>query len=287
MIKIKVKLTAFSTVAAALLLSVSMPYLFQGNGVTDEDSRNSNIINFSAQFSQDTVDSTINKIKSDTDNGTNNERVLLKLTSPGGEVFSGKKLRTEMTKKGMHVDTYVPAFAASMGADIFMQGERRYVEPDAIVLFHGAHAGTYAVSQPILQIKLDILQSQEFIDALNAPSYMSQDPSNPMQMYRSKLDAKHAAYMSELLQAVNSRGYEVVLMELQSIFDIISTINETMLLGFERAIKQSNGKLTMDILREKVFRNFTQDVVLTGQQLYDLGLATDLGAPNEKDYRKN
>jgi hypothetical protein len=66
--------------------------------------------------------------------------------------------------------------------------------------------------------------------------------------------------------------------------DIVSVINSSMLDSMTTIVKQSNGKLTIEILRKILFDNFSRDVVLTGKQLFDIGVATHLGAPNEEDY---
>lgn len=276
MIKLNINITAFSAVVAGLLLTVALPFVAGGNGVTHEKG---NVINFSAQFDYSTTDTAIGSLKDASKHIGSGERALIKITSPGGSVTAGKGLKRQM-KSGLPVDTYVPVMAASMGADVFMQGERRYVEPDAIILFHGAHQGTYGSSQTILELKLNILESKEFKEALQ----MELRSGGRESVILNTIPIEHLAYAGQLADAVLKEGYEVVRMKLKSSLDIISAINTSLLVVFQKAIDSSNGKLTMEKVRHDIFRDFTEDVVLTGQQVYDLGLATNLGAPDEAGY---
>ena len=276
MIKLNINITAFSAVAAGLLLTVALPFVSGGNGVTQEKG---NVINFSAQFDDSTTGTAIGSLKDASKHIGRGERALIKITSPGGSVFAGKGLQRQM-ESGLPVDTYVPVTAVSMGAITFMQGERRYVEPDAIILFHGARLGKSGSTQPILELKLKILESKEFREALQMDLRSGGRGSEIV----NTIPIEHLAYADKLAAAVLKKGYEVVREDLKSDLDSLSAINASLLGVFQKAIDSSNGKLTVEKVKHDIFRDFTEDVVLTGQQVYDLGLATNLGAPDEADY---
>ena len=68
--------------------------------------------------------------------------LVFTITSPGGAVFPSMNIETMLaTSKGRTV-TYVSSYAFSMGAEFWIHGKERYIEPDAIVLFHAPSSGT-------------------------------------------------------------------------------------------------------------------------------------------------
>lgn len=303
MIKFNVKLGGFSTVIGVALgiflynhSSLIIPeQVSKGNG---------NIINFDQQFDSASVSPSLKMLENMNKSRGEHERILIKITSPGGAVFEGKKLRIAM-KTGVPVDTYIGAFGASMAADTWAQGVRRYVEPDALVMFHGAHGGTYDSSQTILAKKLNILTSPEFLKFMedskneNVPTNLggygphssrySGSTTNELPKSTPRaidtVGSKDLALYKDLKADVGIKGYDVVLMELRSSLDIISGINNTMVESMNNIIESSEGKFTVEILKKILFDDFSRDVVLTGKQLFDMGIATHLGAPNEEDYK--
>lgn len=294
MIKVNLKLGGFSTVVGATLAI----FLYNHSNLIIPETvskGNGNIINFDKQFDNASVDPSLKMLEKMNNFKGKNERILIKITSPGGAVFEGKKLKVAMNA-GLSTDTYISAFGASMAADIWAQGKRRYIEPDALVLFHGAYRGDYSSSQPVLTKKLTILESQEFAQILDTIQKETQTPKedvNPMlgappepgpNPTLASVSIKDKALYEELLREVIATGYDATLMTLKSEVDVTSVINSSMLNSMTTIVEQSNGKLTLESLRKLLFDDFSRDVVLTGQQLFDMGVATHLGAPNEADY---
>ncbi len=227
------------------------------------------------------------------------ERILLTITSPGGEVIAGKELIIEM-ESGLPVDTYVPVSAASMGAETMITGERRYAEPDAVLLFHGAHGGSYLVTQHILGKILAILKSEEFKNNIRhsmtqakpqktATEHSEQVLIKMLEKFKAssdakKLDALELPYYGIAAGLVAEKTYDVAVMEIESRYEMLKAINEASLEKWDKVIAQSNGKLTKDIIREKVYANFTKDMVFTGRELFDMGILTGLGRPPKENY---
>lgn len=319
MIKINIKTGVFGAVMGGLLLTIALPNLdsLMPEQVKEGKGR---IVIFDKEFNDNTVESALTLLERHGVSKDSDKRELIELTSPGGSVFAGKTLINAMVKSDT-VDTSIPVFGASMAADTWVTGTRRYVMEDSMILFHGAHSGSYAGSQPILEKMLNVLVSDKFKDRVEI-ELSKPEPVNPMKLFgaresgpsiedsdlsfalntKADFDKIRSSYTSEkkeratvesldeeqfskkLLVIVKEKGYSVVLMQLTSTLEIIKAINETMLTHFDKIIKQSKGKWTRDKIRKELFNDFEKDMVFTGKQLYDMGIATHLGAPNEEDY---
>lgn len=305
MIKLKVSVASLALIG---MIGYGVHSLRGSTGVEVDGNK----IELTTQYDEDSMDRVMEGLKDINETKGPTERALLTITSPGGSVFDGRKMFSKM-KAGVPVDTYVPTFAASMGADNFMLGKRRYIEPDARIIFHGSFSGgSYFNAESTLKMKAKMIDTdlvREFYKASVEQNGSTEKPSVEIKSDGSILlppkeknpyfpegsvvtaalklgftvDEGRAAY--DVLQEALATNYATALHTIKSDYDNVMTINRTMLSSFKDAIEHSNGKLTEEIIIEKVFNNFKTDVFLTGQQAYDLGLATHLGAPNEEDYK--
>ena len=310
---IQLKVGVFSTAAAFIMVSFAMPYLPKdtvGHGP-------GNIIEFNTEFNGQSTKEAKTIVEKFNHNNDAESRLLIKLMSPGGEVVTGKDLQASI-KRGKHIDTYVSSMAASMGASTFMLGERRYVDEDAIVLFHGAHGGNFIMSQPVLTKLIEILEqlqkqsSQESVleptpktessnleiarggkrDSVeNSLEAVSKEPVpvviSPKLAALIKNDISLidvAPLAQKLLAMVEQQGFAVVLHDLRSIRDMLKGTNETMVARISATLMATDASYTPDKVRKDLFANFERDMVFTGRQLVEMGVATKLGEPPESDY---
>lgn len=295
---IEIKIGVFAAASAFVMLSFAMPYLpvpAVGHGP-------GNIIEFNTVFNAESTGEAKKIITDFTRKADPDKRLLIKLMSPGGEVFSGKDMQA-VVKGSNNIDTYVSSIAASMGADTFMLGSRRYVDEDALVLFHGAHGGNFMMSQPVLTKLIEIVEQ---VQKNTGGEVNISQPSKPKTSTKDKTTdkIKTSAYDKALttvikkdialtdvqplaqrvMQMVEQQGFAVVLHDLRSIRDMLKGVNETMVGRISAKLTPTKPEYTPDKVRKDLFNNFEQDMVFTGKQLVDMGIATAAGAPPEKDY---
>ncbi len=67
------------------------------------------------------------------------DRINLRLSSPGGDVFDGLTIYNRLKDHTAEVEVTVDGIAASIASVIMLAGDRRVMKPDAIVLIHDAH----------------------------------------------------------------------------------------------------------------------------------------------------
>lgn len=263
--RVTIKLGAFSSVMAVLTWGVLGPMVYPGEIVKMD---NPNVMTFKTEFYGLTTDQAAAHIKTANKSITSGERILIKLDSPGGSVFDGMALFDEMRHSKVPIDVYVPAFAASMGANLLMHADRRYVSPQAMILFHGAHAGTYQVSEGVLKEQLDILDSADFKKMLETGAV-------PL-----GVSGMQAVQMKKLYETVAQSNLTHVYMEMKSTYDMIKAINDTMVDYIAKKI----GKSFEDV-RHTLFNDMKSDAIFTGQQLMDMGLITGTDLPDMSPYR--
>jgi ATP-dependent protease ClpP protease subunit len=295
MLKLKVSVTGL-----ALLGMLGYVYIDFTSPITGVEV-DENIVTLSSDFNKDSTDAMYNAFKDIHKVKTDGERGLLTITSPGGEVAAGRRALSQMNG-GVTFDTYIPTRAASMGADAFMQGERRYIEPDAILIFHGAFGGgSYFNAEASLEIRhtmvnlpiIEELYKQVLTGKTPELNKLTGEdtPLNKVEVVKLLLymgySADEARAGGEAILKALETNLETVKHEIGSERDLVRMINRTALHSFKLAIEQSKGKLTEAIILDKVFANFKKDVFITGQQAYDMGLATHLGAPPEADYESD
>lgn len=250
-----------------------------------------------SEASSKTLQEQINEAK---DKGA--KRVLVDINSPGGEVFGGK-IGASVIFNDDRVDTYVSGMAASMAAQTFMAGHRRYMERDAVILFHGAHGGSAISTQLGIEKLLTILESDDFKNLIKDEIQGSKEKeltkeqttdamirlmegiskgSKPLEKIVG--DPMDYAYVVLLKKAVLEGGYFDIKAELVNSLALLKAINVTGAVVFDPIIAKSDGRWTRDRVIKEVYGNFEKDMVFTGEQMFEMGLIDGLGRPPAEDY---
>lgn len=263
--RVQVRLGAFSTVAAVLTWAALSPFVFPPDTVV---MGSPNKIEFEDGFNNSTVKQAISHIRKANETVGVGERILIKMTSPGGSVFDGALLHEEMTNSKVPIDVYVPAIAASMGADTFMRAERRYAAPTAKILFHGASAGD--ITEPAMREKLDLLESKEFNEYLKKGTL---DKS---------VTGIRKEHMEDLYRQVKVSSLTKVMMETKSLFNILKSINDSMV-----EVIAAQAKMTPEETRKVLFKDMKEDSIFTGAELFKMGIIHDTKIPDESVYVGN
>jgi ATP-dependent protease ClpP protease subunit len=203
-------------------------------------------------------------------------RSLVIITSPGGSVNAGRELLVEMRHKD--VDTYVPNFAYSMGAEMWLEGKRRYVEPDAVLLFHSALVPSLGSPHELEQM-IRVMEQEpiktKLINGESTKSILDGMTSTEDKMYFLKLVRLSGGNPIDFLTAIQ---------EFKTVVSDLNAVNRSLLTSkvFKKLV--DSGKMTMERIKEIVYGDLKGNVFLTGQELYDLGIATDLGRPDKEQY---
>lgn len=177
-------------------------------------------------------------------------KTLLVIDSPGGSVhYEAMMMASLNTHKS--ADTYVPAFAASAAAQIFINGDHRYTEPGATFIFHGAAIGALSLNINDLEGML-VLKQRMYNSIIDKTSVQA-------------LEAAHDIY------------------EFSTDINLIRAANEASLDAFDKIISESKGKLTRAIISRELFGDFKTQLVVTGKKLAEMGIA-QLGKPSEDNY---
>lgn len=200
-------------------------------------------------------------------------RVLLEITSPGGEVMSGDAVVVELSESD-NIDTYIPSFAASMGAETFMSGKRRYMEPTAEVLFHGVHAG--GITEPMTLEAINFVRSGDYLD------YKDKEASNETKKaIEAKYPELNSGLMTKIIIVIEMTSVDETLNILRNLYDELHKINERSLDRWNKFIEDSNGKWTRERVKKEIYADYKKDVVFSGTQMLELGLIDGLGRPKK------
>lgn len=184
---------------------------------------------------------------------TGHQKTLLTITSYGGIIAEELQLLSAMERNG-NIDTYVPSYAYSAGAMAFLYGEERYAPAHASFLFHGTSFGE-GMSAP--ELRRMVISLNEDLEALRLEEGVD---------YKTIHEAE-----------ANIKYWE-------SSISSLDASNAVMLDKFDAIIAESQGKLTREIIKEKLFGNFDRDIYVSGLMLYEMGIVTVLGHPEATDY---
>lgn len=262
--RINVRVGAFSSVAAVLLWAVASPIVFPPNTVTMSTA---NMMVFTDAFDRNTSETAKNLINRANNNVTEGERILITLTSPGGEVFTGKLFQDAIRTSKVPVDVHVTALAASMGADTLMLGARRYVAPDALIIFHGAFAGSYADGENMKKELLDLLESKEMAEYVDTGVNPEKDPEK-------------LARMNALHKEILASGYSAVYIEVKSAYNMVKKIND---IGINRIATQI--KWDPEKVRHILFKDLREDAIFTGREMLEMGIIDGFDPPSLDPYK--
>lgn len=293
-LNVNLRVGVFATTASIVLALIAADRMPTPNDVVQGRGQ---IIEFKTQFDQSSTEKTVKLVEKFNRNGSG--RILIKLQSPGGEVFSGRLLQSKLKEPGLPIDTYVGGMAASMAADTFMIGDRRYVDEDAMILFHGAHGGSYVLSEEVLGKVLSILKAEHDVPA-PIPAPQEDTASSVPVIVRGAIQKprpKHipnpnaspeerdlGGVMDAVREMVAEVGYTVAIHDLTTQYEMLKMIDHTMAERISEKLIKENPKWTVQRVESELFGNFKKDMIFTGKQLKEMGVATALGAPSEKDY---
>lgn len=177
---------------------------------------------------------------------------LLTITSFGG--MPDARL-IDIARKMPNLTTYVPDLAYSMGADLWLMGDKRIVSKHASVIFHSAQ----------MQMGEKSFSQRDFEDLLAVVE-------------------ENLSVASLLTDKMNVLKLKLMRKEILARLSILKIGNEEQLALFDDVIKQSNGKLTKEIIVKELFHDFRDDIAVSGQKLFDMGIATEIAVVDESKF---
>lgn len=265
------KKATFNKIKQLLIASAVVTTALGGYAAYDQLPKQYNRVLYVGEFDSKSVDRVLSRIiKAEEKSG----RILLEITSPGGEVMSGDAVVVEVNVSG-RVDTYIPSFAASMGAETFMQGKHRYMEEHAEVLFHGVHAG--GITEPMFEALIS------FISSGDAKRYVAEEDVSSL--VRKEIEAKYVdvppSTLSRIARLESELGFDELLKALKEIHKELHKINERSLDRWNSFIEKSNGKWTRELIKEKIYGNYKKDMIFSGSQMFEMGMIDGLGRPQK------
>lgn len=198
---------------------------------------------------------------------TDKERVLLTIDSPGGSVATIRKIIGEINNSQIPIDTYVPDNAASAGAIMFILGEKRYVNKTSVITFHSAHDGSYALTENTLKIAIDLLDQgvlEDLVFKLQSKTLVASD-----------VDIKVHKALEVVSAIIQQCGLVGLNQTLRSRYETLVIANDLQLDTVYKSLVKTNPSITKAEVKEKIFGNFDVDMIFTGQQLIDMGIAEE------------
>lgn len=261
----------FNKIKQLLIASVVVTTALGGYAAYDELPKQYNRVLYIGGFNEQSVNRVLEKIiKAESESS----RILLEITSPGGEVMSGDAVVEEL-RSSDKIDTYIPSFAASMGAETFMQGKHRYMEAHAEVLFHGVHVG--GITEPMFEALIS------FISSGDAKRYVAEEDVSSL--VRKEIEAKYVdvspSTLSRIARLESELGFDELLKALKAAHKELHKINERSLDRWNSFIEKSNGKWTRELIKEKIYGNYRKDMVFTGAEMLEMGMIDGLGRPKK------
>jgi hypothetical protein len=91
--------------------------------------------------------------------------------------------------------------------------------------------------------------------------------------------------VNQVRNMVKNQGYMVVKHDLQSSYDMLSFIDETMVDHVASKLAKTDTKWTRERVKSELFGDFKRDMVFSGKKLVEMGVATNIGQPPEDDYK--
>lgn len=188
-----------------------------------------------------------------------NKAAILSIYSYGGSASDMSSILVAMEKRKNKTVTIVQEIAYSAGALMFMQGDERYIDRFARIGLHGGRLGDATGNEMSVRQQYYTLLSDEFKDTLATGK-----PADT-------LTAEEKFLHIKLLSEVAMNGYPATVETKKARHDLI-------IAGNELVAKRIAEKIGWSIEKTKkvLFDDFRTDVILSGQQLIDMGLAKDL-----------
>jgi len=196
---------------------------------------------------------------------TKDERILLVIDSPGGSGKTMAQIESIVASSKVPVDTLVTSEAASAGAVSFILGEHRYVTPNARILFHGGHFGTYALTEITIENAVVQLEKGR-LESIIKDLMTGKAP--PADLTLEEIKAIEVAKV-----IMEGSGLNGLRQTLHTMLSMVKAGNAEMVQTVSDHLKKVDPKYTYTYVKKEIFADFKEDVVFTGQQLIDLGIA--------------
>ncbi len=153
-------------------------------------------------------------------NNSGAKTLLLKITSPGGEVMKGREVIALMQEPEMKVSTYADNYFMSMGMSFFLEGETRLVTKNAIGMIHRGSVGGMTYAELKAQLEMDPENEQlrmlvESMDILFEPEFKK--------LEEIKKTAPNPAYTQEIIDDLKKGNHDIFLNADQLIASGIAT----------------------------------------------------------------
>lgn len=215
---------------------------------------------FNSSVDQQSINSMIELIK-------DGSHPIITVNTPGGSADALKNLLLFLKYNKVGFDTYTTKYTASAGALIWTLGDKRIVERDALITFHSVHAGSYGLTATTVcnadkYIKSEKGKSDLRLLINNGMGFFLNQPTTTMQ------DIKDMEVVGIILGESGVAGVE---QSLDAICVQMKSFNE---LQIEVVSKELD--LDKEFVRKVLFKNFEYDSTFTGQELFDMGIATEV-----------
>lgn len=123
----------------------------------------SQIIVFDVPVVYDSVEIAIERLETIRKNGGKEAYIIL--DSPGGSVFDGARLISYIKHSSLKVYTVCDGMCASMAAQIFSAGKKRYMTDKSVLMFHPASGGLIGTLE---QMESLLTMIKRYVDRMDA-----------------------------------------------------------------------------------------------------------------------
>lgn len=223
-------------------------------------------IYFNQKFNDPVTEKTINTLINTID--SSEEVLTITFGTAGGSGYATRSFELYLRNSGKTYNSYVSHSTASAGALLWIMGKHRSIEPDATILFHGAHLGTYSLTQTTTCKASTFLSTEKgqsiIIDAI------TNGPQTTIQT--NNLNFEDIKNLETSLKVIAMEGLAGVEQTMDTICTALTNANNNQV----RVIAKYTG-LPEYYIREFIYKNFEKDVYFTGKQLYNIGIAHRLG----------
>jgi len=142
-----------------------------------------------------------------------NERVLVRINSPGGDVFEAAAIFTMLSQHKGGVDVQIDGVAASAGSYIAMVGDTVTIADGAMMMIHNAHTFAFGDSRD-MRSAADLLDkvTENIVRAYAAKSDLSEkDVAAAMddETWYTAAEAVDAGLADEVLETLSVEDYKI------------------------------------------------------------------------------
>lgn len=176
--------------------------------------------------------------------------ILLHISSPGGEVLSGREVVEEIRTSKVDVNTLVTNYAMSMGMDFFLTGDKRFATADALGMIHRGSAGNMTFGA--LKDALAVLElEKQLIDG-----GMPTSPQRRLEV-------------------------EAMVEQLRSTVQVMDKLFEPTFRTLNKLLETAPNKEKLKALIEELKVGKT-DIYLTAQEMLEVGIVTQIVSSKEE-----